>query len=208
MIGSVEELRRYLNTGGGGGTSTADDELLADLLAAASSRASELAADRTLEPTPASDTDDPVTYTFTLTGHTCQVPDLREVVSITLDGVAYAGDYSLRGRRGQPAWRIVFPWGDYSGDIMVPIGNTWAERPARALTRELAITGRWGPDPEVGVAPHVKEAVLVWAARVYQERAARWSDSRSDPDSGIGSYFRAVPASVKATIDSLKVPGL
>lgn len=213
MLATVEELRRYLNTTGGGASPAGEEQLLDGLLAAADARVRELLPDRTLAPDPAPVMNDddppvdvslPVSRAFVLTGNVVQVPDLRRVHSITLDGVTYTGGYRLRQRAGQPAWWITFPF-DYDGPVLTPASGSWRSTEYRAVERDLVVTGWWGPTE---VAPHVKEAVLVWAARTFQERAARWSDARQDPDGGVASYFRNVPPSVKATIDSLKVPGL
>lgn len=215
MIGSVDELRRYLNTGGGGGSSSADNDLLASLLAAADARFKEAAPDRTLEPLPALrdagenadprwvDDGDPVALSFP-SSRVVQVPDLREVVSITdAAGAAYGGTYTLRGRHGKPAW-----WVRFDAPVGVPIGTVVDDPLLAAGDRPAAtvvITGRWGP-PDV--EPHVREAVLIWASRVYHQRAARYADARQDPDGGVASYFRAIPADIRGVIETLRVPGL
>jgi hypothetical protein len=134
-----------------------------------------------------------------------QVPDLREVVSITVDGVAQT-DYRLRARRGEPALWVRF--GASSGigvaGVLVPATTGVGFYDSSTVDREVAITGRWGPTV---VAPRVKEAVLIWAARVYHERAARWSDARQDPEGGVASYFRRIPPSIEAVVNGLRVPG-
>lgn len=205
-IASVEDLKVYLATDGGGATDDVEERLLAKLLAAADQRFSELTRDRTLAPVPAlvadggdppayADTAPPVTYSFPLDDCTVQVPDLREVVELRIDETPYTGRYVLRGPRDAPAWRITLPTSITQYGILGWDG----------CAQTLHVTGRWGPlEPDAAAV----EAVCAWAARVYQERAARWSDARQDAEGGIASYFRGVPPNVKATIDSLRIPGL
>jgi hypothetical protein len=215
VIGSVEELRRYLHTVAGGGAT--DDALLTDLLAAASDRFISLVPDRTLEPLPALrdagegadpryiDDEPPVTLEFTTRARSVQVPDLREVVSITVDGVEQT-DYRLRARRGEPAlWvRLGAAAGIGVPGVLVPATTGVGFYDSSSVDRDVSVTGRWGP---AVVAPRVKEAILIWAARVYHERAARWSDARQDPEGGVASYFRRIPPSIEAVVNGLKVPG-
>lgn len=211
MLATIDDLRRYLNTPGGGSASPAETQLLEDVLRAASSRFVELLPDRTLVPLPASDGDDPVAMTFPMYGRVVRVPDLRTVTALAIDGTAYAGTYVLRGRPGKPSWWLRFPSGIGATPGVVDLPAGYANGydfvdAASSGDRLLTVTGYWGPAGDV--EPHVREAVLIWAARVYQERAARWSDARQDPEGGVTSYFRSIPPAIKATIDSLRIPGL
>jgi hypothetical protein len=208
MIGSLEELRRYLHTTAGG--AQADDALLGDLLAAADDRFKSLVPGRTLEPIPAAPAEgdpppDPVAKEFRSRGSVIRVPDLRTLTTITVDGVTTDPDtIDLEGRDGEDTYLIArLPTPAIGAiDVLVPVGNTWV--PGTTARRRVIISGFWGP---AEVMPRVKEAILIWAARVYHERAARWSDARQDPDGGVASYFRSVPPSIKATADSLRGAG-
>lgn len=208
MIGSLEELRRYLHTPGGGAPT--DDELLGDLLAAADDRFKALCPGRTLEPMPApaaagAPAPAPLEKVFRSRGSIIRVPDLRTLSAIAVDGVVTdPATIDLEGRDGEDTYLIArLPTAAIGTiDVLVPVGNTWV--PGNTARRRVVISGYWGP-PEV--LPRVKEAVLIWAARVYHERAARWSDARQDPDGGVASYFRSVPPSIKATADSLRGAG-
>jgi hypothetical protein len=194
---TIEDLRAYLATNGGGAPASAEDDLLAQMLAAAHGRFLELRPDRTLAPLPPKAEDDPVAMTFTLPAgrRLLVVPDLREVEEIKIDGTVYTGRVTLLGRPGRPAWRVKLV--DWRPRILDAESD---------LDHEVEITGRWGPAG--GPEPQVKEAVIVWVARVYQERAARWSDARTDIEGGVQTYFRAIPASIAATINALQVPGV
>jgi hypothetical protein len=202
VIGTVEELRQYLHTAGGG--VAADADLLDGLLAAASDRFKSLVPDRTLEPTPATDEDPPVAKSFATRGRFVR---LRRADSVTVDGVtADLAAVELRGRETDGTFiqaRVPLSQAPAALDVLVPVGNTWV---AGALTdRRVVISGWWGPAEPW---PRVVEAVLIWAARVYHERAARWSDARQDPEGGVASYFRRIPPSIEAVANGLRSPGL
>jgi hypothetical protein len=198
-IATVDDLRDYLHTQGGG--ASADAPWLATMLAAADRRFRRLCPDRTLTPLPADPTADPVALTFWTRGRVVQVPDLREVASVTVDG-ADVTDYTLRGRPGEPAL-----WMHLGRARAADLGYDLAYDPfaAPAPERRVTVTGRWGP---AVVDDDVRDAVLFWAARAAQKRLARFADTRQDPEGAVTSYFRTIPAEVKTTLDALQVPGV
>lgn len=217
MLATRDELAKYLRTSGnvtGGGA--LPDELLDLMLESASSRMIEQRPERTLEPLPALDNDglddgDPVELRFTLAPgqRVIQVPDLRVVEAIAV---------------GTPE----LPAGDPGLRAIAAGGYTLARRPNEACALwlrfttapsyggaadELRITGRWGPagvkvGKPLAVRADVREACLVWAARAFHNRTARYSDTLQTPDGGVASYFRNLPPDVKLVLDSLEVPGV
>lgn len=213
-LATLDHLRKLLPATGGGTGGVDSDDDLERYLAAADGRIREQCPDRTLSPLPeppaeGEEDPDPVALTFHTTGRIVQVPDLRVVESITVDGQATT-DYRLKGRHGKPAWRVHlggtagagttggFGFGPAIDDPVAALRG-WAGR-----EREVVILGQWGPP---AVEPQVAEACAVWAARVWHQRQARFSDSRQDPEGGVQSYFRVIPPEIRATLDALKVPG-
>lgn len=195
LYATTEQLQRRLHTSGGGGAA-ADPALLGELLEAACGRVREQTRDRTLAPLPALETDPPVSMTFPVHGSLVQVPDLRELVSITLDG--YAPGYSLRTPVGEGA--------DLRHLHVRLRGQHYRWHHCRDEPGELTIVGRWGPS---AVEPDVRDAVLTWAARAWHARTARFADAVQDPAGGFaGSYFKAVPSDVAVVLNALQVPGL
>jgi hypothetical protein len=186
LLGTVDELRRYLNTPAGG--RGADDALLEALLAAASDRIAQARPERTLAPIPATDADPPVARRFRVLGRTVQVPDLRRVDEVAL---VFAGTrspvtgYDLDRRGDRPALYLRLPYAHPGATIEV--------------------VGWWGPTV---VEPMVRHAALVWAARAWHERTGRYADAVQDPAGGAASYFRQVPAEVAGTLAVLAVPGV
>lgn len=199
MLASVEELKRYLRTAGtvSAGASL-DETLLGDLLAAASSRIIAALPERTLIPDPPDA--DPVELRIPYAGgRIVQVPDLRELVE--LNGAPYVA-------------------GAYGGPLLVrrprEVCSLWLQfgtAPVWTTPGELVLVGRWGPagmrigDP-IEVNAGVREAALVWAARAYHNRTARYADTVQDPAGGVASYFRNLPPDVASTIEALRIPAL
>lgn len=206
LLATVEQLRSMLRTTGTVSAGAEINEvLLQDLLEAASSRIIEMASDRTLVAD--SPDADPVEVRLILAGPTTivQVPDLRELVTLDVT---------------RPAL--------YPGAIDVPTSTListptlirrprhacalWLRFPLPICGDELVITGRFGPaEQRVGsldVLSAVREAALVWAARAYHNRTARYADSVQDPAGGVANYFRTLPADVASTINALAVPGI
>lgn len=67
------------------------------------------------------------------------------------------------------------------------------------LAQNLVVTGRFGVVP----APaDIVDAVLSIAARRYRERDAAYGDAVQLGDGGVVSYFRQMPLSVRAILDS------
>lgn len=120
-----------------------------------------------------------------------RIPDLREVLSITLGSMvlnssAYKlGNYSA----GSPANQIELL------QTAVP-----------SLTQpetELVMKGRFGFAP---TPPDVIDAVLTIAARRYRERDAAFSDSVQTSEGGLLSYFRSLPSNTQLILRSYKMP--
>jgi hypothetical protein len=200
LLATVEELKRYLRTVGtvsaGAGL---DEDLLGDLLAAASARIIAALPERTLIPDLPGD--DPVEVRIPYTGgRIVQVPDLRELV--TYNGTLIA-DNPLGPTLMRRPRELCALWLQFGGGWTIP------PYPGG----ELVLVGRWGPaaarlgDP-IEVNPAVREAALVWAARAYHNRTARYADTVQSPEGGVASYFRNLPPDVKATVDALTIPGL
>lgn len=210
-LASLDDFKRYLRAAGtvsAGGS--LDEELLKSLLRASESRVRAELRDRTLDVLPASESDPPVEIRVPLTGYAqriVQVPDLRELSSITVvGGSGYGGD--VIDVPGAPAW---------SAPSLMRAGRersaVWLRFPAAVWGTELAIVGRWGPagvreDEPLAPSPAVVEAIIVWAARAFHNRTARYADTVQDPAGGVTQYFRNLPPDVATTIDGLRVPGV
>lgn len=197
LLASVADLRKHLRTEGviAAASSAADDAYLELLLSAASDFLARELPERTLAPagTPTA----PVEWRGRA-GRVVQVPDLRQVVDVELDGVAFTG-YRLRGRMGEAALYLELP--TYGFDFQgYNDGAAYVAQPGEVLVR-----GVWGP-PEV--RPSVRLAALNLAARAYHNRTSRFADSVVDPAGGVASYFRQMPPDVQALVDSMRVPGL
>jgi hypothetical protein len=186
-LASVEDLRGYLRTGNTTssfvpGSRESDDAFLELLLVAATRRA-ERHAQREFLPDPAGSADPAAERVIRAHGRELvAVPDVREVVTLTVDGQAVAaGSYDLTGRRDEPATLLHLP------------------RPAE----RIVITGRFGfaEPPE-----DVRLAVLAMAARAFHDAQARLGDRVVDPDGGVTSYFRQLPVEAKAVLDSYQPP--
>ena len=168
-----------------------DETLLERMLEAATARMIRQRPERTLIPDPADATDAAVERRFPASS-VVQLPDLRELVSVQYDAQAplTVDDYTLVKRPNEATylwfklrrWRQALAWG----------------------ADELVITGLWGPaEPD----PDVVEACIVWVARVFHQRTARFADNTATPDGGGLGYFRNLPPDVKATLDALRLPG-
>lgn len=203
MLATVDSLKSRIRALGAAGTSAmtpSDDDELARLLEAASARILEAAPDRTIEPL------DELELDFHLPwGHRIvRVPDLRgTAISATLDGVELdvtSWTYVRRTRELCALWvrldRHHYGHGLNGG--------------------ELKITGKWGPvgakvgtaEEDLAVRADIADAALVWAARAWHSRAARFADTTQDPSGGVASYFRNLPPDVKIVVDSLEIPGV
>jgi hypothetical protein len=198
-LATVADVRLYLKASGAVSTRVADevdDRLLARMLRAASGRLAVEASDRTLAPTPAPG-GAPVERRFRLLERqrVVQVPDLRDVVSVTMPTgtVLEATDYALRRA---PADSPCALW------VILNAAPRWYAYGAG----DLSIVGRWGPPV---IADEVREAVIVWTARAYHNRAARFADNVADPAGGnVLGYFRNLPPDVARVVAGLQVPGL
>jgi hypothetical protein len=225
-LATVDELRRYVAAAGtAGGGARLDDGLLESLLDASSARVRAELRDRTLDVVPAlvhADPADPasplvdtapaVEVRVPLTGapqRIVQVPDLRTLETYAVTGGAAYGPDVVDTPGATPAWSAPTLMRDG------PRGRTalWLRFPTAVWGTELAIVGRWGPagtteEDELAPSPAVREAVLVWAARAYHNRTARYADTVQDPAGGVSSYFRNLPPDVASTLDGLRVPGV
>lgn len=189
LLANVEDVKLYLRTQGTVAPGAQIDEtLLWRMLRAASGRMRRQRSERTLSPEPPSPSAPPIERRFRAAG-VVQIPDLREAVEVRLDDrVLTPSDYVLRRRRDDPALWIV---------LRYSCSPLFAE--------ELIVSGHWGP---ISVEPDVEEACIVWTARVFHQRTARFADNQGMPDGGVLGYFRNLPPDVKATLDALEVPGL
>jgi hypothetical protein len=212
MLATVEQLRMFLPTAGTVSAGAAiDGGLLELLLSSADKRIRQELPERTLDVRPAltgdppADLGEPVEVRLTLSRPTSivQVPDLRDVVSIATVGPSYdaaiapvprpVAGYTLM-RRPRHACAL------------------WVKFPTPIVGDELVIVGRWGPaDAEIGdpleVNAAARDACLVWAARAYYNRSARFADRTQDPSGGGLDYFRTLPSDVASTINALRIPG-
>lgn len=129
------------------------------------------------------DTADPVTKPVLTEGRRrVRVPDVREITTLTIDGVE-STDYTLQpDGYGRPAPKILLP--------------------ARG-TVKIEITGRFG---FLDVPSDVRDAIYTDAIRRYKGRDASYADRVDTPDGMILSYFRALPATVQASYNDLRVP--
>lgn len=208
MLATLDDLKRRVRTAGTVNPGAAIDEAtLAELLAAASARIAEACSARTLEPVPADPDDDPVELVFPVTPGTSivEVPDLRTIASATLNGEDV--DTTQWARRPLHPRDLCAVW--------ITLGS-----PAYSVrsngTCELRIVGHWGPAgakvgtpaDELAVRDDIRDAVLVWAARAWHHRTARYADNVQTPDGGMVGFFRNVPADVNTVINSLVIPGL
>lgn len=215
MLATRAQLESYLRTQGNvSGGAQLPGELLDLLLESASSRIVEQRPERTLEPIPAlddngQDTDDPVELRFPVEPgqRVVQLPDLRSIDSLVVGQPNLAvGDAGLRtlGLGGYVLRR--------RPNELCALWIKFASAPSWSLGDELRILGRWGPaGAKVGkplaVRADVREACLVWAARAFHNRTARYADTVQSPDGGVASYFRNLPPDVKLVVDSLELPG-
>lgn len=187
-LATKDELKDYL------GSSVVGADTLLNLMIESSERFVERYTGRRFSPLPASDSDPVVAKTIKLTDERAivRVPDVREVASVTLDGVTLAeeSDYTL---------------GDYEAASPASTIRLF-ERPALSRIEPVAllvITGRFGFSP---VPPDVKDAVLTIAARRYRDRDASWSDALQLSEGGILSYFAQLPSNTKMILQSYKLP--
>jgi hypothetical protein len=138
-----------------------------------------------------------VTKTFTVRPGriTVSVPDLRAVTSVSMDGMlldTYSG-YLPVDTAEEPATFIQLfqPYGSTSSLLGSSPSGVGA----------LAITGRWGWNP---IPDDVKVAVMALTMRMYKERKALWGDTVLLPDGAIVSYFKSLPASVQAGLNTYR----
>lgn len=154
---------------------------------------------RRFDPQPAlvngADTAPAITKTFTVAPGrvTVTVPDLRAATSISLDGALLdtSTGYWPLDTSEEPATfvRLYSPYGS-SAFLSSPSG-----------VGTLSITGRWGWYP---VPDDVKVAVMSLTMRLWKERKASWGDTVVLPDGSIISYFRQLPASVQAGLNTYR----
>lgn len=199
MLATLDDLKLHLkSTGAASAGAALDDGLLTQLLEAASARMQQERPERTLEPVPAlegeDDTGDPVEFRR-LARRVLQVPDLRTVESIRLDDrdPLTSSQYALIRRR--PDWPAIY--------LHLSPGLTDG-------ASEVIITGRWGPADSDTLAPNVavRHAAIVWAARAFHNRTARYADTVATPDGGAAAYFRQLPPDVLAVVNALHIPGV
>lgn len=114
-----------------------------------------------------------------------RIPPARQISSVLWDTLPLLpGEYALVGdtRLSDPYVR-------------------WVQVVDRSLplAQNLVVTGRFGVVP----APaDIVDAVLAIAARRYRERDAAYGDAVQLGDGGVVSYFRQLPLSARAILDS------
>lgn len=214
-LATVEQLRERLRTAGSvSAGANLDEGLLASLLAGAERRIRLQLPERTLDMRPAlvgdplEDTGEPVELRIPLYGRATsivRVPDLRELTSIDVSPAAAGGAIDLPELTALGTYTLIRRPGQACA--------LWVRFPSPVLGEELVIVGRWGPaelelDGELAVNDAVNDAVLVWAARAFHNRTARYADTMQDPAGGVASYFRNLPPDVASTIEALRVPGI
>lgn len=123
-----------------------------------------------------------------------RIPDVREVSSITLGGLALdPSDYLLGNYSAtSPATQI---------ELLQTASSTLI--PSET---ELTILGRFGFNP---TPADILDAVLTIAARRYRERDAAYADAVQLGETGaINSYFRSLPSNIQHILRSYKQPRL
>lgn len=132
----------------------------------------------------------PVTKTFRTRGRrSIRVPDLRTVVAVTLDGLAWTEnwDYTLDGDQDEPSLFLTL---DRSYSI------------ARGSAGTLSVTGRWGYYP---AAPtEVVDAMLRHAGRMWARRDARYSDTLATPDGSQFLWTQALQDDVRMVFEGFR----
>jgi hypothetical protein len=187
-----------------------------------------------LNPDTGEDTEPSVRKRFTTRGRTVvRIPDLR-VVDNGAGGVIFYGrtlypitQYYL----GPDGYGDEADWGgeENASDPGQPgIGPVVQHNPATEITlgygygtgygisgqfayvlplgyraNDLEIWGRWGWYP---TPPSILDGTYAIAARRYRERDASWSDTVVTPAGGAMQYLKQMPSSVKAELDSFRVP--
>jgi hypothetical protein len=120
-----------------------------------------------------------------------RIPDVREVVSVTLGGLVLnpanykLGNYSA----ASPAKQI---------ELLQTAVPSFTQ-PETTLT----FKGRFGFNP---TPPDIVDAVLTIAARRYRERDASFSDAVQLSDGGLLSYFRSLSSNTQVILRSYKMP--
>lgn len=121
-----------------------------------------------------------------------RIPDVREIVSITLGGLSLdPGDYLLGNySAASPATQI---------ELLQTASSTLV--PSET---ELTILGRFGFNP---TPADILDAVLTIAARRYRERDAAFADAVQLGETGaVNSYFRSLPSNIQHILRSYKLP--
>lgn len=120
-----------------------------------------------------------------------RIPDLREVVSITLGGLVLdPSDYKLGNFSASSPANLIELLQTASPSLTQP-------------ETELTMKGRFGFSP---TPPDIVDAVLTIAARRYRERDASYSDSMQLSEGGILSYFRSLSSNTQLILRSYKLP--
>lgn len=120
-----------------------------------------------------------------------RIPDLREVVSITLGGMVL----------NPSAYKL----GNYSASsptTQIELLQTAVPSLTNPET-ELVIKGRFGFNP---TPPDIVDAALTVAARRYRERDASWSDNLQLSEGGLLTYFKSLPGNTQLILRSYKLP--
>ena len=214
-IATVEQLRKMLATQGTISQGAQIDGLLLELLlSAAGDRFKSQLPERTLDIVPpldeatGLDTAPPVEVRIPLFGARTivQVPDLREVESITIANASPVNAIDLPEARPPLSSYLLMRRARHAC-------ANWVKFPTAITGDELVIVGRWGPaDLKIGapleVNSSVRDAILVWAAVAFHKRTARYGDRVQDPSGAGTDYFRTLPSDVGTVIEAFRIPGL
>jgi len=186
-----------------------------DALILASESFIERYARRLFAPQPALDPDGgdtlpPVTKSFSVSAgrKVLRIRDLREIVSVALDGAAMVRDsgYQIDNYQ-EPATSVVLtvPYGYAGGGGSgYPAGFIYTGGRPYGFG-QMTITGRWGWNP---VPDDIRHAVMALTMRLYRERDASWGDTVTFADGTVTSYFRSLPASIQAVVLGYQPPNI
>jgi hypothetical protein len=170
------------------------------------------------------DSNPPVLKNYSTRGEmTVRVQDLRVVDPAADPRSPGLGGISLRGQRLQTN-QYDLGYAGYADGSNTGIGDSYAEpvthielipfyAPALAfstvlgygpwMSNDLQIVGRWG---WVEPPADILDAVYAASARLYNERNASFSDQMINNEGVVFQFFKQMPASVQATLDSYRIP--
>lgn len=149
------------------------------------------------DPVVYADTAPPVTKNFRLRGTSrfVNLPDLRELTSITFGGIAILSTpgnegYVLWGKEGRPYTAVEL---DRIAVSPFASGNI------------LSVTGRWG---YLEVPDDIQDALCMWVARRFKQRDANYADTVTQGIEGAAfSYSQKIPGDIQLTLNEYRSQG-